>query len=462
MSFNSKLIELLKNSIKSNSNFLAIKDRHCELTYFQVESAVDECIKRLRSCGLKNGHIMLIHQEKSTDFLIVMLACIFSGIIYVPLDESIPPERIKAIAHETGAFAIYHDNGKLLKFDSKTTYLKKGVLIFYTSGSTGKPKAVLIPENNIISFVFWAIKKFEINSFDRISSFSPWHFDLSIFDIFASLFTGSSIHCFPNSLKVFPVQIYNWIIFHKISIIYMVPTVIRSLVNLNGFSSIDSTILRCILFAGEPYPLIELLELRRKFPTQLISNLYGPTETNVCSYKDIPQLSELNKWKVCPIGSPLPGFEFLIGNNQHEGELICIGNNISLGYLNDPESENFIKVNNIPAYRTGDLATITDNGYVFLGRTDRQIKFLGHRIDPFEIESILRLCSFVNDAAVCFDKNRITAFLVCEKYIDENFIFNHCSKYLSKASCPRKFIFINSIPKTLTEKVDYKSLLSLV
>jgi acyl-coenzyme A synthetase/AMP-(fatty) acid ligase len=454
--------------MQKNAELVAIVDQNKFLSYADLFSAVMSRTEELKQAGITKGERVLIVGEKGCDMLSTILACLFCGVVYVPLESPIPEARIETIVANIHASACFDVKMGLKKFNSSTTHHTDDILIFYTSGSTGQPKGVRINEKNILNFVTWVQQQFSIRSDDRFCAHAPWHFDLSILDIYTALLSGASIHCVPPILKTFPYQMAQWLSKEQISVVYMVPTAIRHLVKHGQWTQKLHSSLRCILFAGEPYALAELQQLRLAFPEIIIANLYGPTETNVCTWCEIPDSTKLSQWTDVPIGHALPYFSLfvwdkngdILNEEDKEGELICAGNGVSPGYINDAHSDNFFSYYNQLAYRTGDLVRITNKGLVFLGRKDRQIKLYGYRIDPHEIEAHLRSHPSIKDAAICVYQQQLIAFIVTDVDCSEKGISRYCLHYLPNYCCPKKFIFLEELPRTASEKIDYQKLLA--
>jgi acyl-coenzyme A synthetase/AMP-(fatty) acid ligase len=461
-----KLGSELIDSFNKNGSLVAIQDQYKFLTYSDLHDQIKICQDLLTKSDFKAGDRILIVGEKSCDMLVAMLACVISGIVYIPIELPMPELRLQSIATNTAVAGRFDIGRGLIKFGE--TFLKTNdILIFYTSGSTGQPKGVRINEFNILNFVAWVKNQYNISSSDRFCASAPWHFDLSILDIYVALLSGASIHC-PSFLnKSFPYQMVQWLNERQITIVYMVPTAVRHLIKHGKWNENSHNTVRCILFAGEIFHILEVQQLRRMFPNTIISNLYGPTETNVCSYCMIPDLNELLKWSEIPIGHAITNFELFVWNKNGgienqisaEGELICCGLGVNPGYINK-NSDKFFLYENKPAYCTGDLVRITDKGLVFLGRNDRQIKLFGYRIDLCEIEFYLRQHNSVFDAAVCVVDKKIIAFIIANQSFKIENLASYCLKYFPNYYCPHKFISIKEMPLTLSEKIDYQKLLS--
>ena len=180
--------------------------------------------------------------------------------------------------------------------------------VLYTSGSTGVPKGVMLSHANALAFVDWAVGEFAVRETDRLSSHAPLHFDLSIFDIFAAAQAGAAVVLVPEGLALFPVTLTRWIDDDEITIWYSVPSILTLLVLRGKLADNPPAALRTVLFAGEVFPTKHLKALMGALPGVRFANLYGPTETNVCTWYEVAPW-EGDDPESIPIGKPITGDE---------------------------------------------------------------------------------------------------------------------------------------------------------
>ena len=160
--------------------------------------------------------------------------------------------------------------------------------ILYTSGSTGVPKGVMLTHRNATSFVDWCSSVFTPAEDDRFSSHAPFHFDLSILDIYVSLKHGASVHLIPDELGKKPRDLARFIADRRITVWYSTPAILSLLGEFGDLARLDCSALRLVLFAGEVFPVKQLRRIAGLWPSPDYYNLYGPTETNVCTFSKIP------------------------------------------------------------------------------------------------------------------------------------------------------------------------------
>src|SRR5256885_8978158 len=245
----------------------------------------------------------------------------------------------------------------------------------------------MLTHRNALTFVDWCAATFAITADDRLSNHAPLHFDLSVFDIYNALGAGATVSLVHEELTVFPRRVADFIEDHGITVWYSVPSALVYLLLHADLATRDLERLRLVLFAGEVFPMKYLKTLTDLLPRAELYNLYGPTETNVCTYHRV------DRWKLAgqerlPIGHagahtaapPLdhPGRRVGPGGS---GELVGRGPSVTPGYWGDPEKSRRARMENPlapypgePVYRTGDLVTLDERGeYLFLGRRDSQV-----------------------------------------------------------------------------------------
>ena len=352
--------------------------------------------------------------------------------------------------------------------------------ILYTSGSTGTPKGVMISHRNALTFVNWSFDEFGLQPSDRVSSHAPLHFDLSIFDIFTSIKAGATICLVPEEYSIFPRRLIKFIQDTRLTVWYSVPSILVHMLVHGSMSSFEFPDLRLLLFAGEVFPVKYLRELMRTMPGASFFNLYGPTETNVCTFYKVEELPD-EQIKPVSIGRACGNTEvFALDENlrrieepNKQGELYVRGAGVAMGYWGDGQKteahfiSNFlIKQYQDRMYRTGDLVFLDEGGeYHLVGRKDHMIKSRGYRIELGEIET--NLCSHpdVKEAVVVaipdeLITNRLKAFVVPLKKEAisamelERFLAARIPGYM----VPGEIEFMASLPKISTGKVDRKML----
>ncbi len=348
--------------------------------------------------------------------------------------------------------------------------------ILFTSGSTGQPKGVMLSHANAFTFLDWCQETLgPWADDDRFSSHAPFHFDLSVFDLFVSCRNAATLVLIGESLAKEPELLGEFLAAGRISVWYSAPSILALLARHGRLDRPDSAAPRLVLFAGEVFPVGPLRRLRQLWPAARLWNLYGPTETNVCTAHPIPAAIPDDRTEPYPIGTVCPPLRARVVDEEGQdvpagalGELAIAGPGVMRGYFGQPELTArafFIDAEELRWYRTGDL--VVDDGagcYRFHGRRDRMVKKRGYRIELGEIESALYRHDGVDRAAVVARADEsgvsIAAFVALKPDRKRSIIAmkRHCTVYLPNYMVPDTITFMSSLPATSTDKVDYQRL----
>lgn len=525
------LQHLLISSARTHSDRVAVQQQEHTITYRQLDEKSNQLAHTLLYAGIERGDRVGIYLDKSIEAVIAIFGILKAGATYVPLDPYAPIKRLAFIIkncqietlisthQKIDALAtnsledlqslnsvILADEGdratqwfgKIIQWSEvlqapcsppPDPYLIENDLayILYTSGSTGTPKGVMINHRASLTFVNWAYDTFQVTAEDRVSNHAPFHFDLSIFDIFTTIKAGGTIILLSAALSVFPINLAKFIAEERISIWYSVPSILTSLVLYGQLEQQSFPALRTILFAGENFPIKYLRQLMVHIPHACYYNLYGPTETNVCTYYQVPPL-DIELTESLLIGQACANTEVFVLSTSNElvvrgevGELCVRGPGLMTGYWDLPEKSAQVRVpfslhrslGSEMIYRTGDLVKqAPDGNYIFLGRRDRMIKSRGYRIELGEIENILYSHPGVEEAAVIPIPdneigNRIKAIVVARSGdklagaipselpdVSIQALKLFCAERLPKYMVPHLFEFRSNLPQTSTGKID--------
>jgi amino acid adenylation domain-containing protein len=345
--------------------------------------------------------------------------------------------------------------------------------ILYTSGSTGDPKGVMLTHRNALAFIGWAAEEFGLDRSDRLSSHAPLHFDLSVFDLYAAAYAGAAVVLVPPKASIFPNQIVRFIQENAITVWYSVPSILSMVTLRGGLDKTELPTLRTILFAGEVFPVKYLRQLMKRF-----ANLYGPTETNVCTWYEVSPLDD-EVTEPVPIGIAVANDEvFAIKEDGGQaqtgevGELYVRGATVMRGYWGDPERtarglvpDPFGSAFADPVYRTGDLCEVQPGGvYRYIGRKDAQIKSRGYRIELGDVEAAINQHTGVVECAVVavpddLVTNRLVAYVTVRDQTSEQDLARFCGERLPRYMVPESFTLLSELPKTSTGKIDRRQLL---
>ncbi|MCA9930856.1 MAG: amino acid adenylation domain-containing protein [Anaerolineales bacterium] len=520
------LHHLLTESAERFPNREAIRFQGEGLSYTELDRLTNQLARSLQNAGVKRGDRVGLYVHKSLATVIGVFGIMKAGAAYVPLDPNAPAKRhayitrncdIKVVVTATNKLKVLseffaegtpvetavltdsdeHDpvempeNVTITSWDDVRTLDNSPVpspgtietdlaYILYTSGSTGTPKGVMIAHRTIFTFVNWCVETFNMTEADRVTSHAPIHFDLSTFDMYATIKAGGSVVLVPEKLSVFPVQLVRLLQDEEITMTYMVPSILSLMVNYGKLAKHDLSNLRTILFAGEVFPIKYLRKLVALVPHVDYYNLYGPTETNVCTYYKVQPKDVADDVNVpVPIGKACENMEVfavdedgnLVTEPGKEGELWARGSCVAQGYWGDPEktAKGFVQNIHQPnyfelSYRTGDVVYLDDDGvnWRYVGRRDHMVKSRGYRIELGDIESALYAHESIKEAAVIaipddLVGSRIKAFVVTHEHkngLNAKDIQSHVGSRLPRYMVPEMIEFRDDLPKTSTGKIN--------
>src|SRR5471030_36343 len=438
-----------------------------------------------------------------------VLAALYSGAAFVPLNPRFPAERTRAMIRLAELDAIFVDNLASTQLavvldglgNTPPIWLPNNesaaelasvrplgclpplppdrvAYLLFTSGTTGVPKGVPILHSNVRAFINWAIDRYQIQPGDRFSQTFDQTFDLSVFDLFVAWEAGACVYAMSPIDLLAPSKFINK---NELTIWFSVPSIPAQMRKRNLLGPDTLPTLRWSLFCGEPLPMASAEEWQAAAPNSIVENLYGPTELTIAC--TVHRWDPMTSPMLCvndmlPIGTTYPGLTAVLVDEDlrivSEGELgeLCVsGAQTAPGYWKDPlkSAERFVK---IPAvgltdesfYRTGDHARQLPNGeYVCLGRTDHQIKVLGFRVELGEIEGVLQKGTGVVQAvAIGWPVSEGTAkgivAFVNGAGVDTAALQNACKAVLSDYMVQNKIILLDDMPLNANGKVDRAAL----
>lgn len=471
-----------------------------QLTYRELDERASRLAARLRDLGAAPDGIVAISVERSLEMIVGLLSILKSGAAYLPLDPAFPFERMQFILEDSRAPIVVTQEHLAARFqdarvqvvnlrsvwdgpplEPQASPLGDGhnlAYVIYTSGSTGKPKGVMIEHRQVSNF-FAAMDHVigpEPGVWLAVTSIS---FDISVLELFWTLARGFTVVLQAESEKLtstgdysLAAQIRNYHVTH----LQCTPSMARFLISSDeAVQSLRG--LRKLMLGGEALPSGLVAKLREVVSGQIF-NMYGPTETTVWSAVHRIVRDEA----VIPIGQPVANTQIYILDAHLQpvplgapGELFIGGAGVARGYLNRPEltAEKFLPDPFRPGpsnriYRTGDLARYRPDGDLeFLGRIDNQVKILGFRIEPEEIETILGQHPDVCVAAVVAREDvpgekRLAAYLVTgERPVTLSELRKYAQHRLPAHMVPSAFVIKDSLPQTPNRKIDKKALTAL-
>ena len=465
-------------------NQVAVKHNDEILTY--------EALNRLANqlaILLKDTKTPLILYGHMSPFMIVgMIGSMKAGCGYVPLDTSIPQDRILSIINKIEPQYIFNTTDNQLEIED-ISFISKDLLTgvkqnedtvskikdsdiaytIFTSGSTGEPKGVQISYESLNLFTSWMLELNQVGSNQQWLNQAPFSFDLSVMSIYPCLMTTGTLNLVDKTMINKPKLLNEMLEESKINVWVSTPSFMEMCLMLPRLTEASYSNLKEFFFCGEILANKTAELLLQRFPSAYIYNTYGPTEATVAVTSILVTEEVINQYNPLPVGLPQPGTKLSL---THEGELIISGKCVSEGYVKDElrSKKVFNKLDGQKSYYTGDKAQFIDNQWFINGRIDYQIKLNGYRMELEEIEFQLRKLEKIRDAIVVptYKNNKVT-------HLNAAVILNHCDEVkdvqtlthdiktelkpvLPEYMIPKKIIYMKKLPLTMNGKLDRKKI----
>lgn len=436
-----------------------------------------------------------IMADPSDHMITAVMAILSLSAAFVPIDPEWPLERIAYIVQDSGmnmvlteekyagriksitpgimtvtfeALSQVQANGQhmLLTQSGNPTGNQTPVYLLYTSGTTGKPKGVAASHKNVLNTVCWFNKTFDISIGKHVLLVTKYTCDPFIEDVFGSLLGGAALHIVDQQLLFSKDRFYRYLVDQQIYLLNYTPDMLNELL---GDQPRPASLE--ILISGSDVLTEKVKNTFLSKGYQLYNN-YGPTEVTVDA------LSAKCSEQAVTIGKPIDNTRcYITDRNQNPlfpgavGEMWLSGDGVVAGYHNAPgmtEKKFMSLLGEEWAYRTGDMATWTEDGeVVYLGREDRQVKLRGFRVELAEIETALLEIEGIQQAAVIKSGNEklardsLHAVVVCEKSLVDEEIRQQLRKKLPSYMIPAYLIRTDKIPLTERGKRDDRALKAL-
>ena len=295
----------------------------------------------------------------------------------------------------------------------------------FTSGSTGVPKGIAVAHRSVIDFIDCFTDIFGITSDDIIANQAPFDFDVSVKDIYSALRTGAALVIVPRRFFSAPTALLDYLCDNRVTVMTWAVSALCLITTFHGLDYKTPQTVRKVLFSGEVMPLKHLRQWQEHLPDAMFVNLYGPTEiTCNCTYHILDKNRDYSGG--IPIGKPFPNEDVFLLSDDGKlitqpdvmGKILVRGTCLALGYyrLSEKNSEAFIQnpLNSAcpeTVYVTGDLGKYAENGeLMFCGRSDNQIKYMGHRVELEEIEKAMAAIDGVERCFCVFEKEKLRGF----------------------------------------------------
>ncbi|CAN5240699.1 N/A [soil metagenome] len=490
---NRTIHDLFAQQAASRPDSVALVLADSQLTYAQLNSRANQLAHCLIAQGVRRGDFIGLCLERSAETIVALLGILKAGAAYVPLDPAYPDERLAFMIRDTAAPCVLAHQGtrrRLEKFAAQTKIIcldeasqelaapadappavasQAGDLayVIYTSGSTGSPKGVLASHRAVVRLV----RDTEYCQFGPDEVFihlAPLAFDASTFEIWGPLLNGGRLVVLPP-FPLTPDAIAAAVSQHKVTTLWLT----SGLFNLVTDQRVDAfRNLRHLVAGGDVFSPAHVARAVAGMERGVLINGYGPTENTTFS-----TCFTIRPGQPCdgsiPIGRPIANTTAFVLDEQRQvvtdggaGELYLGGDGLADGYLNNAELTREKFVDNPfgggRLYRTGDrVRLLSDGNLEFLGRIDNQLKIMGHRIEPGEIEAVLQQHPAVRQAIVVARKlprgdKQLTAFIIPAQ--PDQFPATEIKQFLQDRLpaqlIPARFLPVSEYPLNPNGKVD--------
>ncbi|HET8890737.1 MAG TPA: amino acid adenylation domain-containing protein [Candidatus Angelobacter sp.] len=486
------LHQRIERQVTSTPDKAAIVWNQTETSYGELDAQANQIARYLSSLGVNPGDLAGICMRRSPTMVAAMLGIWKAGSAYVPLDPQYPEERLKLMLADSGAKVLITEEGLHSKVkDSpaivcidkdwdRLTQMKSDrpnvevnsqqmAYLIYTSGSTGVPKGVMLSHRNAMSFVTWAENTFSAEEFSGVLATTSVCFDLSIFELWATLSCGGTIVLADDILQWWE-SLQEEKSHGRVRLVNTVPSAIARLIQRGRLPESVCT----VNLAGEALKDSLVSEIYSAGNVKRVNNLYGPTETTTySSWTTVPEQQEVT------IGSAVANTRLYVLDGELElvpqgvlGELYVAGAGVAHGYWKHPDrtAERFVPdpVSNQGGermYRTGDIVRWRSNRELeYLGRADQQVKVRGYRIELEEIASVLGEHADVYESVVIVREHagdkRLAAYASARPGVEtsEEALKQYLEKRLPRYMVPSSITLLENLPKTPNGKIDRKAL----
>jgi len=505
------VLSMLENSKSRYPDRVLFKDKDEAITYSEVfKTAVRTGLWIREKAGLNSSEKnrpIAVFIDRNVKSLLLFMSVVYSGNFYVPVDATLPKQRIELILNtlnpalmltatkrklpvegvipfsETPAGACaYSEQAELSAEElTKLAAIKKSgidtdpLYAIFTSGTTGVPKGVLVSHRSVIDLVNRFSEVFPFAEYPIFGNQAPFDFDVSVKDIYNALLLGGTVVIVPKSYFVMPSSLLPYLKENNVNTLIWAVSALRIVQNFKLFDACIPDSLKLIMFSGEVMPIKCLKYLQQYLPDVTYVNLYGPTEiTCNCNYYIVDR--DFQDTESLPLGEAFENSEVFLQDTdtlkritepEKLGEICVKGTCLALGYYKNPEqtAKAFVQDPDVEAYqdliyKTGDLGKFdVDGNLYYVSRKDFQIKHMGHRIELSEIEVVVNALDAVHMACCTYKESEelISLFYSAKEACDDE-VRAAIKESLPAFMMPSRIQWMEALPLNEHAKIDRRKL----
>lgn len=439
------------------------------LNYRELDAWSNAIAERLLAKGAGGARVAFVAKKEAASYATI-LGIMKAGCAYVPLPPDGPAARWSAMLEQAevrsmvgssaqdGIDLITAEEGEAASV--QVPIVDAEAYVLFTSGSTGGPKGVSVSRANVAAYVKHQLQRYDFNEQDRFSQFFALTFDLSVHDIFLCWSVGACL-CVPQADDL--LRAVRFAQDERITVWFSVPSLAMLMQRVRALSKECLPLVRLGFFCGEPMNWSVARAFAAAAPHARLVDLYGPTEATIAITAFEVERDDLEHEGYVPIGRPFAGSAARVV----EGELQLSGPQLATGYVGDEAAtrRSFITEGGERWYRTGDLVEQDADGVLhFKGRLDDQVKIMGHRVEPVEVDAVLG--PLVGNAHVITLPQRqgdaVRLFTFITGSADHNVLMHELRRSLPAYMIPERIIPVEHFPMTAHGKLDRKALLALI
>ncbi len=494
------LHQLFESRTAELPDCVAVADDETSLTFSELDARANQLAHYLLARGVTPEEPVPFFLGRTVRVMVAIIGILKAGAAYVPLDLLDPPgRRARVLSVLTPRLILTEDElapqlsdtamecvcldapGLLEGFSVDSPSIGASgehlAYVIFTSGSTGDPKGVCCTHQGVINLYQDLQARLPVGPGDACSIWTAFSFDVSVYESWTSLLAGATLHIIPERVRANPDACLEWLRAREVVTGYIPGFMLPTLLETQRRAPLPW---RRLLVGVEPLSEALLSDIVEATPGLVLLNLYGPTEAAI--YVTLYQAHDTHPRPTgnAPIGKAIQNTRIYILDPSMNplpvgvpGELYIGGVGLARGYYNAPEltarqfvPDPFTELDTKRLYRTGDLVYFKDDGNIqFIRRMDRYIKLRGYRIEPGEIESILREFPGIDDAVVLLNENgplgpRLVAYLAtgAGDAIVGDALADFLKARLPAHMCPAQFVPLARFPRTVQGKLDRKAL----